>query len=550
MKAKVLKFIAPMFLFSFLNSNSQVTMQWSSRFGGSASDTDVVKALGYDAAGNVYITGFSTGNGTGKDFTTIKYNQAGQQTWIAFYNNNNSNAEDVATGICVDGSGNVYVTGYSKGLNSFLDCVTIKYSPSGEALWTARYNGKGNDDDVSTSIMIDGLGNVYVAGYSVGSSTSEDFMIIKYNSAGSELWKAFYDFTGDIDIAYSMCFDNEGNIIVSGSSIGDGTQEDYATVKYSPAGDEIWSSRFNGAANGYDIAQSVAVDYSGNVYVTGYSLGTGTEEDYATLKYDQDGNELWVKLYNSPSNRYDIATSIAVDNSGNAYVTGYSFSDASSEDYYTLKYSSDGMQLWAMRYNGSDNGYDIASSLKLDEQNNVYVTGYSYEEGSEENIATIKYDSDGSLKWTGVYNGTNNGSDISTSLAVDPSGNIFVAGFSDAGAGDIDYVTIKYNQTVGINSLHNSMPSYCRLGQNYPNPFNPSTKIKFEILPGSRNYMSNAKIVVYNSLGIETAVLLNENLGAGSYEIEFNANDIPAGIYFYRLEYEAFTETKKMLLLK
>ncbi len=550
MKAKVLKFIAPMFLFSFLNSNSQVTMQWSSRFGGSASDTDVVKALGYDAAGNVYITGFSTGNGTGKDFTTIKYNQAGQQTWIAFYNNNNSNAEDVATGICVDGSGNVYVTGYSKGLNSFLDCVTIKYSPSGEALWTTRYNGKGNDDDVSTSIMIDGLGNVYVAGYSVGSSTSEDFMIIKYNSAGSELWKAFYDFTGDIDIAYSMCFDNEGNIIASGSSIGDGSQEDYATVKYSPAGDEIWSSRFNGAANGYDIAQSIAVDYSGNVYVTGYSLGTGTEEDYATLKYDQDGNELWVKLYNSPSNRYDIATSIAVDNSGNAYVTGYSFSDASSEDYYTLKYSSDGMQLWAMRYNGSDNGYDIASSLKLDEQNNVYVTGYSYEEGSEENIATIKYDSDGSLKWTGVYNGTNNGSDISTSLAVDPSGNIFVAGFSDAGAGDIDYVTIKYNQTVGINSLHNSMPSYCRLGQNYPNPFNPSTKIKFEILPGSRNYMSNAKIVVYNSLGIETAVLLNENLGAGSYEIEFNANDIPAGIYFYRLEYEAFTETKKMLLLK
>ncbi len=550
MKAKVLKFIAPMFLFSFLNSNSQVTMQWSSRFGGSASDTDVVKALGYDAAGNVYITGFSTGNGTGKDFTTIKYNQAGQQTWIAFYNNNSSNAEDVTTGICVDGSGNVYVTGYSKGLNSFLDCVTIKYSPSGEALWTARYNGKGNDDDVSTSIMIDGLGNVYVAGYSVGSSTSEDFMIIKYNSAGSELWKAFYDFTGDIDIAYSMCFDNEGNIIVSGSSIGDGSQEDYATVKYSPAGDEIWSSRFNGAANGYDIAQSIAVDYSGNVYVTGYSLGTGTEEDYATLKYDQDGNELWVKLYNSPSNRYDIATSIAVDNSGNAYVTGYSFSDASSEDYYTLKYSSDGMQLWAMRYNGSDNGYDIASSLKLDEQNNVYVTGYSYEEGSEENIATIKYDSDGSLIWTGVYNGTNNGSDISTSLAVDPSGNIFVAGFSDAGAGDIDYVTIKYNQTVGINSLHNSMPSHCRLGQNYPNPFNPSTKIKFEILPGSRNYMSNAKIVVYNSLGIETAVLLNENLGAGSYEIEFNANDIPAGIYFYRLEYEAFTETKKMLLLK
>jgi hypothetical protein len=83
------------------------------------------------------------------------------------------------------------------------------------------------------------------------------------------------------------------------------------------------------------------------------------------------------------------------------------------------------------------------------------------------------------------------------------------------------------------------------LDQNYPNPFNPSTKIRFSIL--EREFVN---LTVFNSLGQEIQTLLSEEKNSGNYEVEFNASDLPSGIYFYKLQAGSFVETKKMLLLK
>jgi hypothetical protein len=90
-----------------------------------------------------------------------------------------------------------------------------------------------------------------------------------------------------------------------------------------------------------------------------------------------------------------------------------------------------------------------------------------------------------------------------------------------------------------------SIPDEIKLSQNYPNPFNPSTTIKFS-LPSS----GNAILKIYNSLGEEVAVLIDNELTTGTYEVEWNANGLPSGVYFYHLQTEGFVETKKMLLLK
>ena len=82
--------------------------------------------------------------------------------------------------MALDGQGNVYVTGYSVGLNTSSDYATIKYSPDGRRLWVKRYNGAGNDYDSPTSIAVDGKGNVYVTGESEGSGSSNDYLTIKY----------------------------------------------------------------------------------------------------------------------------------------------------------------------------------------------------------------------------------------------------------------------------------------------------------------------------------------------------------------------------------
>jgi len=103
--------------------------------------------------------------------------------------------------------------------------------------------------------------------------------------------------------------------------------------------DTAWVRRYNGPGNSEDHAYALSVDSSGNVYVTGWSPGSGTGLDYATIKYSPSGDTLWVKRYNGPGNGSDYAYALAVDGSGNVYVTGWSYGSGSSSDYATIKYS-------------------------------------------------------------------------------------------------------------------------------------------------------------------------------------------------------------------
>ena len=102
-------------------------------------------------------------------------------------------------------------------------------------------------------------------------------------------------------------------------------------------------------------ATAIAVDENGNVYVTGRSYNSGTGYDYATIKYNSSGDTMWVRRYNGPGNSDDEATAIAVDGSGNVYVTGYSDDSGTSYNYATIKYNSSGDTMWIRRYNGSAN---------------------------------------------------------------------------------------------------------------------------------------------------------------------------------------------------
>src|SRR5262249_28319092 len=135
----------------------------------------------------------------------------------------------------------------------------------------------------------------------------------------------------------------------------------------------------------------IAVDASANVYVTGYSVGSGTAEDYATIKYSASGTEDWVARYDGAAHLNDDAAAIAVDVSGNVYVTGWSVGPALNFDYATLKYDSSGQEQWVMRYNGTGNFDDQAFAIAADALANVYVTGYSYNSDGGTDYTTIKY---------------------------------------------------------------------------------------------------------------------------------------------------------------
>ena len=223
----------------------------------------------------------------------------------------------------------------------------------------------------------------------------------------SEEWVARYNGPGNsYDYAEGIALDSSGNVYVTGRSDGSGTEYDYATIKYDSSGSELWLARYNGPANGWDEAYDIALDSLGNVYVTGWGQGTGTDVDYATIKYDSTGSELWVARYNGPGNGYDSARAIAVDSLGNVYVTGNSKESGTRKrnDYLTIKYNSAGSELWVRRYNGPGNGWDEAYDIALDSLGNVYVTGRSDGSGTGGDYATIKYDSAGSELWVARYN--------------------------------------------------------------------------------------------------------------------------------------------------
>jgi hypothetical protein len=315
-----------------------------------------------------------------------------------------------------------------------------------DTAWVRRYNGPGNLEDYAVAIAVDGSGNAYVTGYSKGNATDYGYATIKYYPDGDTGWVRRYNGPGNGDAAaYDIAVDDSGYIYVTGTSYGSGTYYDYATIKYKPNGDIAWVERYNGPANSNDDAIAIAVDDSHYVYVTGSSKVSETDWDYATIKYYPNGDTVWVRRYNGPGNSYDMASAIAVDDSGYVYVTGYSQGSGTLYDYATIKYTPAGDTVWVRRYNGPDSSYEYANAIAVDGFKNVYVCGYSYDNETSDDYTVIKYYPDGDTAWVRRYNGLYNSGDNAYAMVLDHSDNIYVTGSSSTGDDNTGYATIKYN---------------------------------------------------------------------------------------------------------
>src|SRR6478752_4176059 len=309
--------------------------------------------------------------------------------------------------------------------------------------WVARYNGTGNGNDEAQAVAVDNSGNVYVAGTMVASGTLNDIATIKYNPAGEQQWVTEYHGGANHDAPSAIAVDHAGNAYVTG------TKEicpeyDYLTLKYNSIGQEQWVARYNGPGGHFDEAYAIAVDGSGNAFVTGQSDGLNGI-GYATVKYNTAGEQQWVARYDEGGSNYAYA--IAVDGSDNVYVTGKV--GPGYPDYGTIKYNSAGQQQWVARYNGPPgSGPDVASAIALDGSGNVYVTGSSSRTNfnfGDFGYATVKYNPAGQEQWVARYDEPQNASNEAAAIAVDNLANIYVTGKGRT-ASDSDYLTIKYGQ--------------------------------------------------------------------------------------------------------
>jgi hypothetical protein len=364
----------------------------------------------------------------------------GQPTleWMARYNLYYDNRNDAPSDMVIDTAGNIYITGSALTTSRSNNFITIKYNSSGVQQWAVLYDGPGsNGIDVGVAIALDKFGNVYVTGHSErGGLYTDDYCTIKYNNNGVQQWIARYNGTGSGQhVPTGIAVDNNGNVYVTGYSTGNGTDYDYLTIKYNTNGDSLWTRRYIGALNDKDFSFAIAIDDQASVYITGTTYeGSPNSYDCTTIKYNTNGDMQWV----TKSNENDVAggRKIVVDKNRNSYVCG---GINTIENYLTIKYSPSGQILWKKINSLGKYAYDI----KVDSNSNVVVTGWIIYSAVNTDYLTIKYNSNGDTLWSRIYNGTANSYDEATSLCIDKFNDIYVAGRS-TGASGYDFTTVKY----------------------------------------------------------------------------------------------------------
>ena len=284
-----------------------------------------------DSSDNVYITGNTGGNLDGNtgagdsDLFVVKYNSSGTKQWTRQMG---TSFGDAGKGIATDSSDKIYLVGSTSGGidgNSNADpgkndFFIVKYNSSGTKQWT-RQLGIPRDEYV-TGVATDSSGNDYATGYTEGNfdgninTGDKDIFIVKYNSSGTKQWSTLFGTSSD-DFSFAITIDNTSNIYVAGTKL----------YKYNSSGNSLWSASQTG--------NSLTNDSSGNIY-----LADGNRDQF--YKFNSSGDELWSK------NIGVFARSLAIDFSGFIYLTGYTESDLDSiinegkEDIFLIKYDSNG----------------------------------------------------------------------------------------------------------------------------------------------------------------------------------------------------------------
>ncbi len=485
-------------------SNAQV-LNWTQSTGGVSiavdnSDNVFTVTYDYNPAGDIYLT---------------KRDLDGNFIWEAKFDQTDNTKWEKATWVETDNNGNAIVTGtlmsgYSNPVNAA--SIVMKFSPQGTLLWRNVYENSF-DGSYTKQCLVDASNNIYVLGIGFN-GTGQSTKVVKFATDGSVTW-TYYNFDG-IGAPLYFKFTRDNAIVITGRGIS-GSINGFA--KLDLAGVNKWSiAGVNSITTG-----DAAGDSEGNTYIITGLYGSNTQ---STLKkLNSTGNIIW-------ENNFSIAgTRIEIGSDNLPVIAGFPNTGTAGASF--IKVNQNGTLLWANL--NADSTYILLAhaQMKLDQFNNAYLAA-----SIMTHKAVCKVNSNGSSGWTvtiptGYAQGIDFGSDNS----------VFVVGGSTSGAGSGGTGRILQSLT-GI-SLNNLIPTKSWLGNSYPNPFNPETAIRFGIASDGIY-----KLTVYDISGKVISILEDGFKKAGEYSMKFDGTGLASGMYFYMLEGNSFSETKKMILIK
>ncbi|MFZ1612084.1 MAG: T9SS type A sorting domain-containing protein [Chitinophagales bacterium] len=364
---------------------------WQVTYNSTYNDNDYGTAITLDDDGNVYVAAASFISATNQyDYRTIKYNSTGTLQWTSTYNGTGS-LYDIPSDIIVDASDNVYVTGGSFGSGTGWDYATIKYNSSGTQQWVSRYNYNGNDDAAS-GLAINNSGRIVVTGGSAQAVDNWDFASVKYNqNTGVQLDVQRNTASGlGIDRVYGFTIDGDDNIYLTGRAAISGQGYNMRTVKMDSLLTVQWSKTYD-AANGDDVGYAVQVDLAGYVYVTGSITNAEGILNGFTVKYNSAGTVQWSAI-ETANNGSDLATwntDLSISEDNDIVIAGTTHNGANS-DIIMYIYNSDGEKQWTETWNGTGNGDDTPYFVHADFNNQIYIGGKSFS-GTNDTYILVRY---------------------------------------------------------------------------------------------------------------------------------------------------------------
>lgn len=348
-----------------IRSSINLSVDWFYRWDGGGRDRGYDVVL--DSSGNVYVSGTTMSYGAGYDnICLLKFNSTGLK-WNYTWGGSN---QEFGFGLTIDPLGKINVVGetYSYGAGS-TDICLVKFNSTGVE---CNYTWGGSDSDVGRDVILDSSGNIYVSGSTMSYGAGyNDICLVKFNSTGVE-----YSYTwggSEMDFGNGIALDSSGNIYISGTTYSYGAgNDDLCLVKFNSTGVE-WYYTWGG--NGYESGGDLILDSTGNAYVSGTTHDLETKESKICLvKFNSTGVE-WNHTWDGHRNA--SAGHLAMDSSGNIYVTGATYTYGGMNlDMCLVKFNSTGVE-WS--YIWDRNEYYDGCGLAIDSSGNFYISGYIYD---------------------------------------------------------------------------------------------------------------------------------------------------------------------------
>ena len=528
--------------------NAQTAPSWV-KYSGPAdyANYDVQEvSTGTDSMGNIYTAASmsDTVNDLSKAML-VKYNPAGVQQWIQYYDNNDANFNGShVKKLLVDPAGNCYLCGYGiGGSTNGKDFLLVKYDNAGSMQFSDYLDAGSNVDDYLTSARFDTHGNIILAGYgNHGGTTGDDIFVCSFTNVGSLNWSYLWNNTAgnDEDRALDVAADTTGNVFVTGSTYQSATGRDMVTLKVNATGNLQWAKIYSYSGDGNDDRGfSVVADAAGNSYVTGATA------DWITIKYDPSGNVLWNQHYTTfDLSRFDNKK-VLLDTAGNVISVGNAFEGTSEQNNFVVnKYTKAGLLLWSANVNGPAGGesVEVMYDALVDSAGYIYVTG-KYDGALSTDILTSVFSPAGVVVWNNPFANALNtaGDDRAYSIALDGHRNIILAGLAETRSSNsvdaVDVVTLKYN-ALQLSTAVSTIAANEAEVLLYPNPNHGNLTLSL-----TDQNLLGAVITVTNMLGQTVMVETLNNL-----KQQLNVSNVAKGLYMLNIKTGAQTISKKFMV--